>query len=106
MGGRHIKTISSGALNDYSGSITAGATAQQLIAANSARRYLIIQNISDTAMWVNFGTTAVGDQPSIKLPADSGSGGGSLVFEGSFVPSGLVSLMCATTGKKFVCKEA
>lgn len=95
-----------GALTDKSGSITLGGTAQTIAAANQNRRYFLIQNISDTALWVNFGTTAVADQPSIKLGPDSGSGGGTLVFEGNFCPNGLVSLIGATTGKKFVCKEA
>lgn len=94
------------AWTNYSGTITLGGTAQTVIAANSSRRYLLIQNISDTALWVDFGATAVQDQPSVKLAADSGSGGGFLVFEGNFVPTTALSIIGATTGKKFVCKEA
>lgn len=92
---------SRGALADFSAAITAGATAETAIAANPARRYFLFQNISDTNMWVNFGATAVADKPSIKIVPDA-----ALIFESGFVPVGLVSVICATTGKKYVCKEA
>lgn len=97
-----------GSFTDRSGTVTSGGTAQQVAAANSTRRYLVILNLSTTVLWVNFGVTAVADQPSIPLAAatsDGGADGGGIVFESSFVPSGLVSLIGATTGKKFVCKE-
>lgn len=90
-----------GALIDNSDDITVGGTAQTVESAGRARKYFLFQNISDTTMWINFGVTAVADKPSIQVVA-----GASLMFDGSFVPTGSVSLMCATTGKKFVCKEA
>jgi hypothetical protein len=93
---------SQGTLTDRSGTIATGDTAQTLMAANSARKYLLIQNISDTAMWVNFTTTAVKDSPSFLLEPS----GGSIVQEGSFVSTEAVSIICATTGKKFTAKEA
>lgn len=89
------------ALIDSSGAITLGGTAETIESAGRVRKYFMFQNISDTTMWINFGTTAVADEPSISVVA-----GATLVFEGSFVPTGSVSVMCATTGKKFVCKEA
>lgn len=82
---------------DNSGSITLGATAQTVAAANARRSYFFFLNISDTDMWLNFGATAVADQPSIKILA-----GG--FYEPLVVPLNLVSVICATTGKKFVCK--
>ena len=97
-----------GTLTDRSGSITLGGSAQQIAAANAARRYLLIQNISTTALWVNIGATAVQDQPSITLQACAAAGdgsGGVLTFEGSFVPTALVSIIGPTTGAKFVAKE-
>lgn len=100
--------IASHQITDRSGTITTGATAQTIAAANATRRYLLIANVSDIVLWVNFGATAVADQPSIPLKACAAAGdgsGGSIVFEGSYVPSDLVSLIGATTGKKFVCKE-
>lgn len=93
-------TAARGVFRDYSGSVTLGGTAQVVQSAGLIRRYLLIQNISDTTMWVNFGVTAVADQPSIQIVA-----GASLVFDHAFVPIGDISLMCATTGKKFVIKE-
>jgi hypothetical protein len=92
---------SQGTLTNRSGTITAGDTAQTLMAANADRKYLLIQNISDTVMWINFTTTAVKDSPSIMLEPN----GGSLAMEGSFVSTELVSVICVTTGKKFTAKE-
>ena len=92
-------------LIDHSGSIVAGNSAQQLMAANGNRRYLFIQNISDTVMWINFGTTAVGDQPSIPL-ATNGTFSSIFTMENSFVCYDTISIFCASTGKKFVAKEA
>lgn len=86
---------------DASGSITAGGTAQAGPVANVGRSHLFIQNISDTTMWVNFGVTAVADQPSIQIVA-----GAILRYDApAFVPQGAVSVIGATTGKKFVLKE-
>jgi hypothetical protein len=99
-GGSYVRP-SQGTLTDRSGTITAGGTAQQAMAANSARKYLLIQNISDTNMWFNFTTTAVTDSPSLLLIAN----GGSFVQEASFVSTEAISIICATTGKKFTAKE-
>lgn len=90
----------SGALTDRSGSITLGGTAQQLAAANATRRYFFVHNISTGDLWINFGVTAVQDQPSIKLAA-----GASFVMEGSFVSNQTVSVISNTTGAKFTSKE-
>lgn len=99
---RRMAAQPGGNFMDHSGSITLGATAQTIATQNSGRQFLLFQNISDTTMWLNFGTTAVSDQPSIRIDA-----GVSIILDADgVVPTGLVSLMCATTGKKFVCKEA
>lgn len=90
-----------GTLTNRSGTITAGGTAQQVMAANSSRKYLLFQNVSDTAMWIDFGATAVADSPSVLVPAS----GGAVVQEGTFVSTQSVSVFCATTGKKFTAKE-
>lgn len=93
---------SSGNLTDRSGAITTGATAQQLAAANTARKYLLIQNLdSGEDLWINFTTTAVADRPSIRIPPD-----GTFVMEGSFVSTELVSVIAATTGHEWTAKEA
>lgn len=90
-------------LIDASGTITSGGTAQTAAAARQDRRYLLLQNCSDTDMWVNFGTTAVATQPSIKVVA-----GASIEFSAAqgVCPRGLVSVIGAVTGKIFTLKEA
>lgn len=104
IGGVQVQVMApeGGALTDGSGTITTGGTSQQVFAANASRRYLLIQNVSDTDAWVNFGTAAVANQPSLLLRAN----GGSIVFEGSFVPTGTVNIRGATTGKAYTAKEA
>lgn len=96
-----VRATAQGSLTNRSGTIAAGGTAQQAMAANTARRYLLFVNVSDTDMWINLGATAVANQPSILVKA----GGGSFVMEGSFVSTELVSVICATTGKAFTAKE-
>lgn len=92
---------SSGALTDRSGAIAVLDTAQQVMGENPTRKYLLFTNVSDTDMWLNFGVAAVKDSPSFLVKA----GGGSLVMEGSFVSSELLSVIGAA-GKKFTAKEA
>lgn len=88
-----------GTLTDRSGTITAGGAAQNVAVANADRAFLLFQNVSDTDMWINFDSTAVADQPSIKLTP-----GASFVTD-KFVPTTLLSVICATTGKSYTCKE-
>lgn len=86
-------------LKNLSGIITSGGTAQDLYAANDAPRHsFLFQNVSDTDMTLEFGATAV-------------AGTGILVAAGlAYEPpphvlhSGKCSVLCATTGKAFVCK--
>lgn len=91
-----------GTLTNRSGTISSGGTSQQLAAALATRRYLFIQNV-DTGedLWFNFTTDAVVDQPSIRLrPGES--------YENPphFCSSEKVTVIAATTGQKFVAKEA
>lgn len=90
-----------GTVTDRSGTITAGGTAQQLAAVNASRKYLFIQNLdAGNDLWIDFTTTAVQSQPSIKLSA-----GASFVMEGAFVSTELVSVISAVTGHAFAAKE-
>ena len=89
-----------GTMTDRSGSITLGGTAQVIMASNATRKYLFIQNTSDTTMWCNFTTTAVSSQPSIMIIA-----GASFVMEGSIISTEAVSCIGSTTGKVFTAKE-
>lgn len=91
---------STGTITNRSGTITSGGTAQTIMAANSTRLYLFIQNTSDTIMWCNFTTTAVATQPSFSLIP-----GASFVMEGTAVSTEAVSCIGATTGKIFTAKE-
>lgn len=86
---------------DRSGSITLGGTAQQIMAANTSRRYLLIQNNSSANLWINFGIAAVQSQPSIQLQP-----GQAFVMENNTIFTSLVSIIGATTGQTFTAKEA
>jgi hypothetical protein len=97
--GRPIIT-STGTLTDGSGTVTAGGTAQTVFAANAARRYLLIQNNSTSALWVNFTATAVAGQPSLQLAA-----GQAFVMENGTVSTEAISIIGATTGQAFTAKE-
>ena len=90
-----------GTLTDGSGSIAVASTSQQIFAANASRKYLLIQNISDTEMWIDFGIDAVEAQPSLLLIAN----GGSFVAESQFIPTEAVNIICASNTKEFVAKE-
>lgn len=94
-------------VTDRSGTITAGGTAQQIMAAATEyddRQYLLIQNVSSGDLWVNFGVVAVVAQPSIRLIPGSSL---ELSYAGNgYCPSQFVSLIGATTGQAFVAKES
>ena len=100
---RSLSTASvspSGSVTDISGSITNGGNSQQIAAAKSDRKYFEIQNISDTTLYVNFGAAATVDNNSWKI-----SPGGSAAWT-NFVPTDAIHVIGATTGKKFVAKQA
>jgi hypothetical protein len=90
---------STNTLVDKSGTITAGGTAQTLSAAKS-RKYLFIQNLSVSNLYINFTSAASASVGSVVIIP-----GGSFVQEGSFVSSELVSVFGATTGQAFTAKE-
>lgn len=101
-----------GALTERSGSITTGGTAQQVAAQNSARRYLLIVNLSTTdVLWVRFGgqASAGGAQCIPLAPSSTDRTAVSLLEYGAggagFVPSNAVSVFGATNGSPFVCVE-
>ena len=87
-------------LRNFSGTITAGGTAQNVYTPATAPKVngVLFQNVSDTDMTIDFDQDAV-------------AGTGILVAAGlayqtpeGFVFSGKLSVLCATTGKAFVCK--
>jgi hypothetical protein len=87
---------------DRSGTLGAASVAQQIMAANLSRRYLLVQNVSSGSLWINFNANANLNQPSILLAAD----GGSFVMEGSAIVTDSVSVIGATLGQAYTAKEA
>lgn len=88
------------ATTDRSGAIAAGGTAQQLAAANAARRGFWVQNNSAGPLWITTLTTAVQSQPSLQLIAgayyESPQGGAG---------TGAISIIGATTAQAFSARE-
>lgn len=82
-------------------SITLGGTAQTLFAANPSRRVLIYTNTSDEVQYVRFGDTVAVAQVGIYCAAS----GGGFILEGKSCPLGKVTVIGATTAKKFYAWE-
>lgn len=96
-----IVRASSLSWTDGSATITTGATAQTVFAANATRARLFVQNQSTDLLWINFGVTAVQSQPSVRLePFDV------WVDLAPSCTSQLVSIIGPTTGQAFCAKEA
>ncbi len=88
-----------GTATDRSGTITLGGTAQSLMSSNANRNYLYVQNNSIGDIWINFTTTAVVGQPSIRIISLN-------VFEmKTFVSTEAMSIIGATLGQAFTAKE-
>lgn len=79
--------------------ITTGGASQAVFAANSNRRYLLIQNQSDTDMYINFGAVAAAGTTSVKIIP------GSSYQDNQNPPTTTVTIVCATTGKAFAAKQ-
>lgn len=92
-----------GVLTDKSGSIATAATAQTAVAANTSRKYLIIQNTGTYDLTVSLTGTAgaVGSAGSITLVA-----GDALRFTDGFIPTNAVSVRSAVAGVTFTIWEA
>lgn len=93
-------------VTDRSGTVTAGGTSQQIMAAAAEyddRQYLLIQNISTGDLWVRAGAAAAAAQPSLRLIPGSSlewsySGNG-------YCPSQTINVFGSTTGQAFVAME-
>lgn len=86
-------------LRNFSGSITEGGTAQDVYsAAQAPKNSFEFQNVSDTAMTLEWGKNAVVDT-GILVPA-----GLAYYMPPGVIYTGRLSVLCATTGKAFVCK--
>ena len=92
----------SGPTTDASGTITTANTAQQVLAAVTARKYLLFYNVSTTdTLWINLGATATTGAGSIPI-----SPLGGFVWESEFIPSDSLSVIGPTAGDAFTCKWA
>jgi hypothetical protein len=89
-----------GPLTDHSGTIAVGCTPQGLLAANLARAYFFLQNQGPADLWFNYTTAAAVGQPSVRLAPGA-------TYESSPRPSPeALSVISATTGNSFTCKES
>lgn len=75
-------------------------TPQQVFAANSARTYCLIQNISTTDMYAG-----VGHYPSSSNGIRLAKNGGGVVFEGGFVPTESIYIV-GTGGSNFLAYQS
>jgi hypothetical protein len=71
-----------------------------VFAANADRKFLLIQNVSDTDM--NLG---IGYDPTASTGIFLSKSGGGIVFESGFIPTQEIRILCATTGKAFVALQ-
>jgi len=85
---------------DKSGTITAGGSAQTIMAANTNRRGFSIQNNSNADLWFSGLATAVVTQPSMRLASGA-------LYESPMhaVVTGAISMIGATTGQAFTARE-
>jgi hypothetical protein len=94
-----VSALPSGALTTRFGSVTTANTAQLTAAVtNSARKYLLAQNISAGTVTIGIGFSPTTTQ-GIQLSA-----GGGLSFD-AFCPTGAVWWLSATTGANFTILE-
>lgn len=99
-GQRDQPNVTQGNLTNLSGTIATANTSQQIAAANTNRKYLLIQNHSDSILYIAFGTAATTSNGIALTP-----GGGNLVFENTFIPTQAVNVICEQSGRDFVAWE-
>lgn len=91
-----------GAMVNLSGTIAAGGTAQDIYTATETIQYIFVGNPLDEteSLYVDFGRNADDDGSSYELePGDH------LEFSGSWIPTGTISVMAATTGHAYTAKR-
>ena len=89
-----------GTVTRTTGDTVTANTSKEALASSSSRRYLLIQNISDTDMYFNFGATATTDNMLIT------KNGGGIVFESGYVPTDAVNVICSGADKKYFILSA
>ena len=97
-------TVTSGGFVNGSGTIAVANTSQEVFNSFSGRSYLLIQNISDTDMYINFGSPANIGAGSIKL-VPNGNYELSTALAG-FINTQAINIICSVAGKEFTAKAA
>jgi hypothetical protein len=88
-----------GQATSFGGYIIDPNVAQQIVGENLSRKYLLVQNISDTDMYIGIGSTpTVGG--GLLLPKN----GGSLICD-LFIPTQYIKIICVADDKTYVCLE-
>jgi len=97
---QNVETVQRSTSADRGGTIAAGGTAQQMMAANTARRGFLIQNQSTGDLYINGLSSAAANQSSLRIPAGA-------LYETSphHSGTGAVSIFGATTGQAFYARE-
>lgn len=95
-----LVTAPSATWADHSGTITAGGTSQQLMAANANRRGFFVQNLSAEDLFIMDGAAAMAGQPSLKIPPD-----GLYETPANGTPTTAINIIGATTGSAFSARE-
>ncbi len=95
-----VDTVIAASATDRGASITTAGTAQQLMASNSARRGLAVQNQSAGACYINGTGTATQDYHSLKIDAGS-------YYETppGHTGTGAVSIICAVSSAAVYARE-
>jgi hypothetical protein len=97
-------TSSQATYTDRSGTITAGGTAQQIMAVNANRKGFYIQNVSNSNLYISATGTAsnvvTAGSGSLLIPPNA-------LYESPFygIPTNLISIFGATTGQAYVARE-
>jgi hypothetical protein len=84
---------------NYTGTIAEANVSQKVADAKVERKYLIVQNTSDTDMFVGIGFTPT-TTSGILLPKN----GGSLICD-LFVPNQQINIICSVSGKGYCALE-
>lgn len=95
-----VDTVVKGTSADVGGTIAAGGTAQQFMAANASRRGWHLENQSTGPLYVNCVTTATLDYHSLLIAA-----GAFFTTDAQFVGTGACSIIGATTGQAFYGRQ-
>lgn len=77
------------------------STSTQVFNSNANRKMFLFQNISDTDMWLNFGSAATAGAGSFKVEPGSG-----FSLDGNMVTTQAINVLCASATKAFTAKEA